>query len=118
VRLKYYGPWGEEEVTTRHLNIPYNFLPTGKLEYNIDAGVIEDSQKNIFAKAQLNYGLSSKITLEGGIELNTAIEKPFNPFARTSIRLPYNIIFSSEYLHQVGYKETSVTDRLPTFNWN
>jgi hypothetical protein len=105
VRLKYYGPWGEEEVTTRHLNIPYNFLPTGKLEYNIDAGVIEDSQKNIFAKAQLNYGLSSKITLEGGIELNTAIEKtPLIPFARTSIRLPYNIIFSSEYLHQVGYK--------------
>ncbi|MGY8915722.1 MAG: hypothetical protein ACKVJF_11660, partial [Flavobacteriales bacterium] len=31
VRLKYYGPWGEEEVTTEHLNIPYNFLPAGKL---------------------------------------------------------------------------------------
>ncbi|MFT7285786.1 hypothetical protein [Nonlabens sp.] len=104
VRLKYYGPWGEEEVTTEHLNIPYNFLPAGKLEYNIDAGVIEDSEKNIFAQAQLNYGLSPRITLEGGFELNTAVEKtPVIPFARTSIRLPYNMIFSSEYLHQVGY---------------
>mgnify|MGYP000317490456 CR=1 FL=1 len=104
VRLKYYGPWGEEEVTTEHLNIPYNFLPAGKLEYNIDAGVIEDSQKNIFAQAQLNYGLSPRITLEGGFELNTAVDKtPVIPFAKTSIRLPYNMIFSSEYLHQVGY---------------
>jgi hypothetical protein len=105
VRLKYYGPWGEEEVTTRSLNIPYNFLPAGKLEYNIDAGIIEDNQKNIFGQAQLNYGLSPRITLEGGFELNTAVEKtPVIPFARASIRLPYNIIFSSEYLHQVGYE--------------
>jgi hypothetical protein len=104
VRLKYYGPWGEEEVSTEHLNIPYNFLPAGKLEYHIDAGIIEDSQKNIFAQAQLNYGLSPNITLEGGFELNTAVEKtPVIPFARASVRLPYNIIFFSEYIHQVGY---------------
>jgi hypothetical protein len=104
VSLKYYGLWGEEEVTTRRLNIPYNFLPAGKLEYNIDAGLIEDSQKNIFGQAQLNYGLSPNITLEGGFELNTAVEKtPVIPFARASVRLPYNIIFSSEYSHQVGY---------------
>jgi len=105
VSLKYYGPWGEEEVTTKRLNIPYNFLPARKLEYNIDAGVIEDSEKNIFAQAQLNYGLSPNITLEAGLELNTTVEKtPIIPFARTSLRLPYNIIVSSEYLHHVGYK--------------
>jgi hypothetical protein len=104
VSLKYYGPWGEEEVTTERLNIPYNFLPAGKLEYNINAGVIEDSQKDMFAQAQLNYGLSPSITLEGGFELNTALKKtPVIPFARTSIRLPHNFIFSGEYLHQVGY---------------
>ncbi len=31
VKLKFYGPWGEERTREQNINIPYNFLPAKNL---------------------------------------------------------------------------------------
>src|SRR5665811_2592471 len=43
VKLRYYGPWGEERTREQNIIIPYNFLPHKEFEYTVSAGVVEDS---------------------------------------------------------------------------
>ncbi|HSP12962.1 MAG TPA: hypothetical protein VLO29_10595 [Salegentibacter sp.] len=105
VQLRYYGPWGEEEVVEKEINIPFNFLPSGEMEYSLSSGFVEDGSHSIFTQARLDYGLSSRVTLGAGIEFLSSLEKdPLIPFLETSIRLPYNMMLSGQYLNEVGYK--------------
>lgn len=50
VKLQFYGPYGEERSEDRILSIPFNFLPKGTLEYNLTAGVTEDSLMAKYAR--------------------------------------------------------------------
>ena len=43
VNLKFYGPWGEERIEERVINIPYNFVPKNEFEYKISAGIVENA---------------------------------------------------------------------------
>ena len=42
VKLRFYGPYGEERAIEEFVNIPFNFMPAGQFEYNVSAGFIED----------------------------------------------------------------------------
>ena len=49
VKIKFFGPWGEERTHEQNINIPFNFLPKNTLEYTVSAGIVEDSlAKQIF----------------------------------------------------------------------
>jgi hypothetical protein len=43
ITRKFYGPAGEERTENRTISVPYNFLPAGKFEYRLNAGVLESS---------------------------------------------------------------------------
>lgn len=104
ISLRYYGPWGEEEVVERNINIPFNFLPVGEFEYSISSGFIEDGTNSTFTQARLNYGLLKQITIGAGVEYLSSLKvNPLIPYLETSIRLPYNMMISGQYLHQIGY---------------
>ncbi len=62
VRLKFYGPWGEERTSERNISIPFNFIPKNTLEYNVSAGMVEDTLHSRFSRASVNYGLSKNVT--------------------------------------------------------
>ncbi|TDN85907.1 hypothetical protein DET49_11669 [Salegentibacter sp. 24] len=102
VRLKYYGPYGQERIEERIINIPYNFVPKNELEYTLSAGVVEDESMHRFSRINLNYGLSNSVTIGAGAEyFSGVIDKKVMPFVNSSVRFASNFLFSGEYIHGV-----------------
>ncbi|GAB2769749.1 hypothetical protein GCM10010465_14220 [Actinomadura fibrosa] len=102
VRLKFYGPYGEERVEERMINIPYNFVPKNELEYTISAGIVENDDLDRFSRANVNYGISNAITVGAGAEYLSGLEsEEVMPFVNTSVRVASNLLFSGEYMYGV-----------------
>ncbi|MVT41935.1 hypothetical protein GO495_15195 [Chitinophaga oryziterrae] len=98
VKLRFYGPWGEERSREESINIPFNFLPRHEFEYTASAGIVEDGHNSGFSRIQLNYGASPKITVGGGMEyLSTVTSGKNMPFLNTSVRIMPSILLSGDY---------------------
>ena len=105
VKLQFYGPWGEERSKEQSLNIPYNFLPSGTFEYNVTAGIVEDTLLSRFTRANFDYGITRFMTLGGGVEYLSSISSgKVMPFVNTSLRLTPGLMISGEYTHGVNVK--------------
>jgi len=114
VRLKFYGPWGEERTSERNISVPFNFLPKNTLEYNVSAGMVEDTLQSRFSRTSINYGLSRGGTIGAGFEyLSSVSSSPMMPYVNGSFRLGSNLLLSGEYTHTVRTKGT-LTYRLPS----
>jgi hypothetical protein len=98
IKLKFFGPYGEERTTQTYINIPFNFLPLHEFEYTASAGVVEDGRNSIFSRVGFNYGLSGSITIGAGVEYLSSITSGSTiPFVNTSIKLAQNLLVSGEY---------------------
>ncbi|MCK9638656.1 MAG: hypothetical protein M0R39_02015 [Prolixibacteraceae bacterium] len=105
IKLKFYGPWGEERYKEQTLTIPFNFMPTKKLEYTFGAGLVEDGKGTIFSRGNFNYGVSKSITLGGGVEyLSSVSSGTVMPFFTLATRPLSNLILSGEYAYGVRGK--------------
>ena len=114
VKLKFFGPWGEERTREQNINIPFNFLPEKTFEYTVSAGIVEDSLKSRFSRASVNYGLSRSLTVGAGAEyLSSVTSGPAMPFMNASLRITNNLLLSGEYTYGVRAKGT-LTYRLPS----
>lgn len=114
VKLKFYGPWGEERTREQNIIIPFNFLPYKTFEYNLGAGIVEDSLKSRFSRASLNYGLTRGITVGGGVEyLSSVTSGHFMPYVNASVRLSGNFLLSGDFTYGVRARGT-LTYRLPS----
>jgi len=105
IKLRYYGPWGEEKISKQSINVPFNFLPPNEFEYKISAGIVEDYAHSRFSQARLSYGISRGVTLTGGVEYLSSISRPQMPYLSATLRLPSNFIFTSEYVYQVRTRQ-------------
>ncbi|PTX43137.1 hypothetical protein C8P64_1663 [Christiangramia gaetbulicola] len=102
VRLKFYGPYGQERIEERFINVPYNFVPKNELEYTLSAGIVENDDLDQFSRVNFNYGLSNSITIGGGAEyLSGVTSGEVMPFINSSIRFATNFLFSGEYMYGV-----------------
>ncbi len=107
VKLRFFGPWGEERTREQNINIPFNFLPEKTLEYTLSAGMVEDSLRSRYSRVNINYGLTRSLTLGGGIEyLSSIISNPAMPFMDASLRITNNLLLSAEYTYGVRAKGT------------
>jgi cell division protein FtsN len=114
VKLKYFGPWGEERTLERNIIIPFNFLPPKTMEYTVGAGIVEDSLMSRFSRASINYGVTRNLTIGGGAEyLSSLPANPLMPFANASLRLTNNFLVTGEYTYGVRAKGT-LTYRMPS----
>ncbi len=114
IHLKFFGPWGEEKVREQNISIPYNFIPENSFEYKFTAGVVEDSSFSRYSRLNMNYGVSRKLTVGGGIEyLSSVINSPVMPFLNVSWSILNNLLVSGEYTHGVRSKGT-INYRLPS----
>ncbi len=105
VKLKFYGPWGEERTKEQNMSIPFNFLPPKEFEYNVSGGLVEDSLHSRVARATLNYGVSRWLTIGGGVEyLSSVITGPEMPYLSASLRLMSSLMLSGEYTYGVRSK--------------
>ena len=105
VKLRFYGPWGEERTSEKYISIPFNFIPFHHFEYNITSGIVDDKQKGLYSKASLNYGLGRHITVGGGMEyLSTVTSGKLMPFVNVSMSLLQHILISGEHSYGVRSK--------------
>ncbi|MBN4061858.1 hypothetical protein JYU20_01500 [Bacteroidales bacterium AH-315-I05] len=105
IMLRYYGPWGEEKSTEENFRIPHKFLPHKEFVYTLSSGVVEDGNGSFFSQGRVNYGLSQRISVGGGVEYLSSISKDkYMPFLNTSIRLGSNLLFTEEYTYGVRNK--------------
>jgi cell division protein FtsN len=114
VKLKFYGPWGEERIKEENISIPFNFLPAKELEYSVSAGIVEDTLSSRFSRATVNYGVSRRLTVGGGVEyLSSVITGNTMPFVSASLRLMSGLLFTTEYTYGVRTKGL-LSYRLPS----
>ena len=105
IKLKFYGPMGEERFEERTKNIPFTFMPAKELEYSASGGVLQDSTGSRFGRGIINYGINSFITIGGGLEyLSSITEYPFIPFATLAFQPFSKMILNLEYAHNVKMK--------------
>ncbi len=71
--LKFYGPYGEERTRKETLDIPFNFLPSGEVEYTLISGVVMDGKHSRFGRAEIKYGVNRFLTFSGGFEYLSSI---------------------------------------------
>ncbi len=114
VKLRFFGPWGEERTREQNISIPFNFLPPKTLEYTLGAGIVEDTLMSRFSRADVNYGVTRNLTVGAGAEyLSSLSSNPLMPFVKASLRLTNNFLVSGEYTYGVRAKGT-LTYRLPS----
>lgn len=105
LRLKFYGPLGEERTEERVMNTPYTFIPPKSLEYNLSGGVLQDADGSRFARGTFNYGVNRFLTLGGGLEYLSSIpNSPYIPFAKMAIQPFSKMILNLEYDYGVRMK--------------
>ncbi len=113
VKLRFYGPWGEERTREQTIRVPFNFLKPGKFEYTLNGGIMENSTASKYSKLNMNLGVSRRLTIGAGFEYLTSIkEKPLMPFANFSLRLFNTLLVSAEYTYGVKWKGI-VSAKLP-----
>ena len=102
IKLRLYGPFGEERSTEQNINIPFNFLPKNEFEYTASGGIVEDGHDTRFARFSGNYGLGRHITVGAGFEYLSSVTSGSKiPFVNTSFRLLPNLMISGEYDYNV-----------------
>ena len=102
LKLKFYGPMGEERVEERIMNIPYTVMPVNELEYSLAAGVLQDSSYSRFGQAEFNYGVSRIFTAGGGVEyLSSNRNSPLIPYTKMTIQPVSKLVLNGTYAHRV-----------------
>lgn len=114
VKLRFFGPWGEERTTEQYINIPFNFIPQNQFEYQVTGGVTADSSRARFARAKIGYGVSRHFTVGGGVEYLSSVNngKPM-PYLNASAKLGSRILLSGERMHGVR-SEAALSYRSPS----
>ncbi|HZH97285.1 MAG TPA: carboxypeptidase-like regulatory domain-containing protein, partial [Flavisolibacter sp.] len=114
VKLRFYGPWGEERTSEKYVSVPFNFIPLHQFEYNVTAGIVEDKQKSRYSRAAFNYGLSRRMTVGGGMEYLSSVTSGTSlPFINASLRVGSSMLVSGEHTHSVKSK-IMLNYRLPS----
>ncbi|MDP3360029.1 MAG: hypothetical protein Q8S41_11865 [Lutibacter sp.] len=105
LKLKFYGPLGEERIEEKTMNTPYTFMPAGVLEYNVSGGILEDDESSNFGRGEVNFGINRFVTIGGGMEyLSSIADNPLIPFANVAFQPFTKMVVNMEYAHNVSLK--------------
>lgn len=109
LKLKFYGPLGEERSEERTINMPYTVMPTNEFEYGLSAGILEDSTSSRFGRGEFNYGVNRILTVGGGLEYLSSIPNgAFIPFAKATVQPFSRLTLNGEYAY--GVKSRGLLD--------
>jgi len=105
LKLKFYGPMGEERTEERTMNVPFTFMPANTFEYGLSGGFLEDGNNSRYGHGEFNYGVNRFLTLSGGVEYLSSIpNNPYIPFAKVAL-LPFSkMILNFEYARHVRWQ--------------
>jgi len=109
LKLKFYGPMGEERTLEKTMNVPYTIMPKGEFEYGLSGGVLQDTLSSRFGRAEFNWGVARTLTFGGGLEYLSSIpHAPYIPFANLTFQPFSKMTLIGEYDH--GVKTRGVMD--------
>ena len=109
LKLKFFGPMGEERTEERTINVPYTVMPAGEFEYGLSGGMLQDSLSSRYGRAEFNYGVNRILTIGGGAEYLSSIPtNPYIPFGTFTFQPFSKMILVGEYDH--GVKARGVMD--------
>ena len=102
LKLKFYGPLGEERTEERTINVPFTVIPAKEFEYGLAGGFLQDSISSRFGRAEFNYGVNRIMTVGGGMEYLSSISNgPFIPFVTATLQPFSKLTLFGEYAHGV-----------------
>ena len=102
LKLKFYGPLGEERTEERTMNVPYTVMAAKEFEYGVSTGMVQDSSSNRFGKGEFNYGVNRFLTVGGGVEyLSSITNGAYIPFLTATMQPFNNLTLNAEYAHGV-----------------
>jgi hypothetical protein len=102
LKLKFYGPMGEERTEERTMNVPYTVMPAKEFEYGLSVGIVQDCSSSRFGKAELNYGVNRILTVGGGLEYLSSIPNgAFIPYATATLQPFSKLTLNGEYAYGV-----------------
>lgn len=105
LKLKYFGPTGEERTEEREMNVPYSVMPAREIEYGLSAGIVQDGDGSQFGKGEFNYGVNRFLTVGGGIEyLSSLSNDGLIPFISATAQPFSKLTINGEYVHGVRTK--------------
>lgn len=100
IRLKFYGPFGEERTREKLVQVPYTFVPPGEVEYGVTAARLFDSSKTYYGSVGIQAGLTSWLTLGGGsYYFSDSSREPFAPVGSMSLRIADQLLINAAYIH-------------------
>lgn len=100
LKLKFYGPLGEERTEERVLNIPYTLAAAKMLTYSLTAGIMQDTYKDYYSKVTFNYGVTRGLTITGGVEyLSNTLNDTFLPYTAITFQPIPSSILNLNYTH-------------------
>lgn len=102
LKLKFYGPMGEERSEERSINMPYTVMAKNDFEYSLSAGLVQDTVLSRFGKADFNYGVNNILTIGGGVEYLSSISSGnYIPYAQFTMQPIGKLTLFGEYAHGV-----------------
>jgi hypothetical protein len=100
IRLKFYGPFGEERTREKLVQVPYTFVPPGEVEYGVTAARLFDTNRTYYGSAGVQAGITSWLTLGGGsYYFSDSAREPFAPVGSISLRIADQLLINAAYIH-------------------
>lgn len=100
VQLKYYDAKGFHHQKQYLIQIPYDFLQPGKVEYDISAGEYASLSGYTYASSNIRAGLTRNITIGGGLfqSLENPIDDNSYPYVQTWYRVGKRMLLTGNYM--------------------
>lgn len=100
VQLKYYDAKGFHHQKQYLIQIPYDFLQPGKVEYDISAGEYSSLSGYTYARSNVRAGLTPNVTIGGGLfqSLNNPMDEQSYPYLQTWFRTGKRMLFTGNYM--------------------
>lgn len=100
LKLKFYGPLGEERTEERVINTPYTFAEAKTITYSLTAAVSPNNYKEYFSSVNFNYGVTRNLTMSGGLQYSSNTTKAnFFPFMKVAYQPLSIMVLTFDYLH-------------------
>ncbi len=112
IRIQIYGPGGQIITRNEQVNVPFNFLPAGEVNYNITAGrlnnpVLGVSDSSFTTQGAVSAGLTSWLSVTAGADyFSGSSEKKPVIYSGLSARFFSNYNLSAKIAPKAFYKVT------------
>ena len=110
--IRVYNPTGQVSTRDLRLQVPYNFLPPGEINYTFDAGRLDNpiagsSERGFMSRAEVSAGLTNRFSASAGMEYFDDFHENLPTVkAGVSTRLFENYLISVEAASQAFYRAT------------